>query len=208
MRMNYVLRPRTQHIHQELQLLTIQESKIIHHLARISRIFEKSKIGALSKYKTFLHEIIRWIILEQELSNESRRFLEREIEKKTRRLTLNDLIYIKIDLFKGSSGSCRSFKNSQRTRRKVSWRKMFQWGLCSRSAHSSIQVRDITRVSGLSKCLSSGYNLSVQLSALLGHKEVDKLKRKLQAYGLGEIGVNTFKFVDLFEFPLHVDMDR
>ena len=86
---------------------------------------------------------------------------------------------------------------------------MFQWESCSRSAHSSIQVRDVTRVSGLS-CLSSGYNLPVQLSALLGHKEVDKLRRKLDGWlkGLGEMAVNTFKFDDLFGFPLHVDMDR
>ena len=86
--MNYVLRPRTQHNRQELQLLTIQESKFIHHLAGMSRIFEESKIGAFSKYKTFLQEIIRWIIFQQKLSQESRMFLEREIEKNTRRLTL------------------------------------------------------------------------------------------------------------------------
>ena len=60
------------------------------------------------------------------------------------------------------------------------------------------------------QCLSSGYNLPVQLSALLGHKEVEKLRRKLDGWlkGLGEMAVNTFKFDDLFWFPLHVGMDR
>ena len=57
MRINYVLRPRTQNNYQEF--LTDQEARDIHHLARISRIFGKSKIGPFSNYKTFLQEIIR-----------------------------------------------------------------------------------------------------------------------------------------------------
>ena len=59
MRINYVLneRPRTPNKNQEL--LTIQEAKNIKHLAGISRIFDKSKIGVFSNWKRFLQEIIR-----------------------------------------------------------------------------------------------------------------------------------------------------
>ena len=51
--------------------------------------------------------------------------------------------------------------------------------------------------------LTLGYNLFVQLSALLGQKEVEKLQRKLLDYGIGsgQLGGNTFTYFDLFFHP-------
>ena len=51
--------------------------------------------------------------------------------------------------------------------------------------------------------LTSGYNLFVQLSALLGQKEVEKLQRKLLDYGIGsgQLEGNTFTYFDLFFLP-------
>ena len=68
MRINYVLRPRTPNNNQDF--LTIQEAKNIQHLAGISRIFDKSKIGLLSNWKRFLQEIIRWVKFVRMLSDD------------------------------------------------------------------------------------------------------------------------------------------
>ena len=43
------------------ELLTQEETKNIQHLAGISRIFDKSKIGVLNNWKMFLQEIIRFV---------------------------------------------------------------------------------------------------------------------------------------------------
>ena len=65
MRTSYVLneRPRTPIINHEL--LTPQEARNIQHLAGVSRIFDKSKIGVLSSWKKFLQEIIRLVGFEE-----------------------------------------------------------------------------------------------------------------------------------------------
>ena len=51
--------------------------------------------------------------------------------------------------------------------------------------------------------LTSGYNLFVQLSALLGQAEVEKLQKKLLDYGIGsgQLEGNTFTYFDLFFLP-------
>ena len=93
-------------------------------------------------------------------------------------------------------------------RRKIYYRKMFRSGFCFKSVLSSIQVRVFYLRSGLFiSC--TGYNLDIQLEALLGQREVEKLKRKLKAYGIShEMAENTFKFNDLFAFPPDIDMER
>ena len=51
--------------------------------------------------------------------------------------------------------------------------------------------------------LTSGYNMFVQLSALLGQSEVEKLQKKLLDYGIGsgQLEGNTFTYFDLFFLP-------
>ena len=83
--------------------LNHEEATSIQRLAGISRIFDKSKIGILSNWKMILQEIIRlilsrniikcstlyaifrWILFQKGISIQSKMFLEREMEKKTRR---------------------------------------------------------------------------------------------------------------------------
>ena len=87
------------------ETLDQEEAKSIERLAGISRIFDKSKIGILSNWKTILQEIIRllfstniitfyiiyynyifrWILFHKGISFQSKMFLEREMEKKTKR---------------------------------------------------------------------------------------------------------------------------
>ena len=85
------------------ETLNQEEATSIQRLAGISRIFDKSKIGILSNWKTILQEIIRlifsiniikrstfyicfrWILFHKEISFQSKMFLEREMEKKTKR---------------------------------------------------------------------------------------------------------------------------
>ena len=90
---------------------------------------------------------------------------------------------------------------------------MFLWAFCSKSVLFSIRVREFSIYFLLTlryNFLFSDFNLFVQLSALLGKKEADKLQNKLKDYGLCQrkLAENTLTFVDLFAIPLNVDMDR
>jgi len=178
MRINYVLNERPRNPNKNQELLTIQEAKNIKHLAGISRIFDKSKIGVFSNWKRFLQEIIRWILFHHELSQESKRFLELEMENKTRRFLL------KLPFFQNLPEHDKEII----IQKNVSVGVLFQ------------------------KCtfFNPGYNLFVQLSALLGQREVDKLNKKLTAYGIchEEVAKNTFRFNDLFVVPFDLDMEK
>ena len=99
MKESYVLRPQRPPKARETETLNQEEAASLQRLAGISRIFDKSKIGMFSHWKMILHEIIRlispwiiielhdtfrWILFQKVISTQSKMFLEREMEKKTK----------------------------------------------------------------------------------------------------------------------------
>ena len=105
MKQSYVLRPQrpSKPRETEVETLSQEEATSIQRLAGISRIFDKSKVGIFSHWKMILqeiirlilsryiikcsayHDIFRWILFQKAISSQSKMFLEREMEKKTRR---------------------------------------------------------------------------------------------------------------------------